>query len=199
MFKEKPASNGSINKRKPIYGIGINDSTYEVTIKIDGKYIMCPYYQKWLSMLQRCYCKIFQKRRPTYIGCYVCDEWMVFSNFKSWMKKQDWQGKQLDKDILSQGNKAYTPDNCIFVTLAINSLITSSNNQNGLPVGVYPSRKSYKAACMIDGKSVHVGVYKTPEKAFNAYKEVKYRAIRDAANKQVEPLKSALLNYVIYA
>ena len=197
MFIEKPASKSSISKRKPIYGIGINDAHYNVTMKVGGKYIMCPYYQKWLSMLQRCYCKSFQKRRPTYKGCAVCDAWLLFSNFKFWMEGQDWKGKQIDKDILFQGNKVYSPDKCLFVTLEINSLMAIASNKGGLPIGVYPSRKSYKTACMVNGKSVHIGVYKTQEQAFEAYKAVKYKEIRNVAIKQVEPLMSALLRYVI--
>lgn len=30
----------------------------------------------------------------------MADEWNTFSNFKNWMEKQNWEDKQLDKDII---------------------------------------------------------------------------------------------------
>lgn len=106
-----------------VCGVGINDSDYVVqkkeTIKgIDGKrkqrlVWICPYYRAWQSMLVRAYSKSYHKRRPTYIGCSVSEEWKTFSNFKSWMEGQVWEGKQLDKDLLVEGNKVYSEETCV--------------------------------------------------------------------------------------
>ena len=72
-------------------------------------------------MLQRCYSESHLVRQPTYKGCSVCEEWLTFSNFKSWMEQQDWEGKQLDKDLLVYKNKIYSPETCVFVSSVINS------------------------------------------------------------------------------
>ena len=94
--------------KKLVCGVGINDAGYVVmefeTIIVDGKrkrkrVWACPYHQTWKGMLERCYSTKFQERNPTYIGCTVSKEWLVFSNFRAWMMTQDWQGKHLDKDI----------------------------------------------------------------------------------------------------
>lgn len=83
-----------INRMRKVCGVGINDADYVV-----GKYEswyeggkrklktlwQCPYYVKWHAMLNRCYNARYHKNKPTYIGCYVCEEWLTFSNFKAWM------------------------------------------------------------------------------------------------------------------
>lgn len=90
----------------------------------DGKCIRCPFYIKWHSMLRRCYSEVFHKNQVNYQGCVVCENWLTFSNFKSWMETQDWQGKELDKDILGNG-KLYSPETCCFVSKELNSFITN--------------------------------------------------------------------------
>lgn len=130
-FIEIPARKNSLVQRKPIYGVGINDSPYIVTPVIDGKKLWCPYYQAWVNMMARCYSDKHKKKYPTYIGCSVIKEWRLFSNFRRWMVTQDWQGKQLDKDILVVGNKVYSPDNCMFVTMETNNLVLDGSTIRG--------------------------------------------------------------------
>jgi len=72
-------------KNKLVCGVGINDADYEVQPIINGKRVMCPFYAKWVGMLERCYSEKFQNKWPTYIGCYVILDWIYFSNFKYWM------------------------------------------------------------------------------------------------------------------
>ena len=96
--------------RKLVYGVGINDSNYVVrrfeTIGyVNGKQKqkliwVCPYYQTWTNMLNRCYSIKYQERNKTYIGCSVSEEWKTFSNFRSWMMTKDmcfcvWNGKYI--------------------------------------------------------------------------------------------------------
>lgn len=115
--------------KKLVYGVGINDAGYVTrkfeSISLNGvnkqKLIWyCPYYRTWKSMLQRCHSSKYQERKPTYKGCSVSGEWLTFSNFRSWMEKQDFEGKQLDKDILFSGNKVYSKETCVFVTQMVN-------------------------------------------------------------------------------
>ena len=135
-MKLPPKEVKSKKRNKLVYGVGVNDADYVVQVKrwIDGKHTLiwvCPFYQTWMSMLRRCYSEKFHQTNPTYIDCSVCDEWLLFSNFKKWMEKQDWEGKQLDKDFLKLGNRNYSPDTCIFVDHVINSFITDGGSRRG--------------------------------------------------------------------
>ena len=198
MFKEIPASKKSIARRKPVFGVGTNDADYTIRKQVNGRQTSCPYYVTWRSMMERCYGDKYQARYPTYKGCKVCDEWLRFSAFKAWMMKQDWRGKALDKDILKQGNKIYGPQACLFITCAINNLLNNSAAARGdYPQGVEPLGGKYRARCSNGGKYKHIGYFSTPEQAHEAYKIVKYKVIAKVANKQLEPLKSALLRYKI--
>ena len=67
----------------------------------------------------------YLERRPAYKDVVVRQEWLTFSNFKRWMEKQDWEGKQLDKDIIVLGNKVYSPETCAFVLGVTNGFITA--------------------------------------------------------------------------
>ena len=140
---------------KLVHGVGINDATYNVYLyeQTDGRQIIvwrCPYYARWCHMLQRCYSDNWHERHPTYIGCSVCEEWLIFSNFKRWMEQQDWEGNQLDKDLLVKGNKEYNPDNCVFVTRMVNSFLTDRDNARGeYLIGVHfnKSTNKFQAQC----------------------------------------------------
>ncbi len=187
-------------KRKLIYGIGVNDADYSISKLVDGKQVRCPYYVRWCSILVRCYSSEFQETHPSYIGCSVVSEWLTFSVFRKWMIEQDWQGKQLDKDILVQGNKVYSPVACIFVSCSVNLLLINNKAARGMhPQGVsfYNRTKKYRAVVSVDGRWKHLGYFSTSELASDAYKKAKYEIIRDVALEQVEPLRSALLNYRI--
>lgn len=117
---------------KLVAGIGINDADYPIFKTIGGKREICPYYRKWADMLNRAY----KLGKHSYISCEVCDEWLTFSNFKRWMEEQDWEGKQLDKDLLGDG-KLYSPDTCCFIDSKANSFLTTRRAGRGnYPLGV---------------------------------------------------------------
>lgn len=119
---------------KKVRGVGINDLAIAGNEKI---------YHIWSGMLQRCYDKNYQIRNPSYMGCSVCKEWLKFSNFKTWVLTQEWEGKQLDKDIINPSNKVYSPDTCFFVDQNVNTLLTHSKATRGkYPIGV-DFKKSY--------------------------------------------------------
>jgi len=126
--------------RKKVHGVGINDADYVVRTLINGVRGMCPFYSIWSHMLERCYSK---NKYRTYEGVSVCDEWLVFSNFRKWMIEQPWEGMQLDKDILVKGNKLYSQETCVFVPSRINSLLLDSRATRGeYPIGVCYHKKS---------------------------------------------------------
>ncbi len=199
MFTENPSNNQSYANRSLVHGVGINDVDYITNPEAGNAKATCPFYRVWSVMINRCYSKKFHERHPTYKDCTVCDEWLFLSKFKVWMEKQDWQGNDLDKDILSQGNKIYSPKNCIFVAHRVNTLFNSCGRSRGkLPQGVHLRRSGkYEVRCHKEGKRVYLGTYDTPELAFAVYKDFKYKVIAEIAEDQIEPLRSALLNYKI--
>lgn len=133
-------------------GIGILDADYQIVKyeKVEGvvkNKSVCPYYSKWHSMLSRCYSSSSLKRNPTYKGCVVHKDWLTFSNFKSWMEKQDWVGKVLDKDILGDGT-IYSEDTCTFIPSRVNNFVCEGGATRGeYMLGVHKYNNHIAAYC----------------------------------------------------
>ena len=140
-----------------ILGIGINDSGYVVNKGGRSKSDLCPIYSMWHNMLKRCYDEKTQNKRPTYKGCSVCDEWLTFSKFRSWVICQDWKGKQLDKDILKEGNKIYSPKKCILVSNRINNLARAIGDVCG--ASLHKPTNKYRSYFSINRKQNHLGLF----------------------------------------
>lgn len=169
----------------------------------EGKYNYTEYkniYYHWEGMLRRCYNKKYQDKKPTYIGCQVCDEWLSFQNFAQWYEENYYEieGEEmnLDKDILVKGNKIYSPSTCIFVPKRINGLFTNKKLHRGdLPIGITKMndnrKKPYQASCC-DGYGNRVKMYFTSvHEAFLWYKFNKELVIQGIANeyKNVIPIE----------
>lgn len=164
--------------KKLLHGVGLNDADHKVNHQVNGKNVMCQFYKTWQSMIARCYSKSYQKQKPSYIGCSVCDEWLTFSNFKKWMETQDWQGKQLDKDILFLGNKVYSPETCVFVSQLTNSFIKDNKASRGesmLGANFHIRKKVFQARCSnpFTKKSEFLGHYDNDLDAHLAWKAKK--------------------------
>ena len=179
-----------MSKRNLVFGVGINDADYKVMIHdiVDGKdkiIWICPYYNKWYDMLRRCYSKRYQKGQPTYKGCYVCKEWLLFSNFRAWMIQQEWEGRCLDKDFLIEGNKMYSPVTCAFIPQRVNKFIITSGRIRGeYPIGVCLERGGrknlYKSQGSIgSGTSVYLGHFPTPQEAHQAWMRKKLEVCKE--------------------
>ena len=147
-------------------GVGVNDADYKISD--------CPYYSRWTSILKRCYSESYHKRKPTYIGCEISEEWVYFTNFKRWMETQDWEGKQLDKDLLVRGNKLYSAETCIFVSAKVNSFLaiySESTKKSGLAIGVSKGDTGFiSQGSDGNGKRLLLGSYTTEAQAHNAWK-----------------------------
>ena len=165
----------SISKKKPKYGVGINDADHKISIVIDGKCVICPAHTCWNDMLKRCYSDKFARSRPTYSGAYVCDEWLKFSSFRNWWLENSVDDYQLDKDILVLGNKVYSPETCIFVPNKFNSLIVFSGAVRGdCRLGVYFEKQigKYRARCksQITGRVESLGCFDSDDEAYMAWR-----------------------------
>ncbi|CAL9956946.1 HNH endonuclease [Vibrio phage K63] len=190
---------------KLVCGVGVNDAKYKVNKyqMVNGKQVsvwVCPFYHRWKSMLRRCYSDSCHKVQPTYKGCEVCDDWLVFSNFKRWMENQDWSGKQLDKDLLIPGNKIYSPDACVFVSKQLNMFTTDSAASRGdYPIGVFFNGREEKiqSQCRnpFTGKQENLGFFDCEIKAHKEWLKRKHQLACELAKHQSdERLSLALMS-----
>lgn len=165
-------------------------------------------YHTWKSMLTRCYDDNYHIKKPSYINCYVCDEWLNYQNFAEWYENNyyeiDEETMNLDKDILVKGNIVYGPETCIFVPQKINDLFCLNNDCRGeLPVGVYKHNcgKFVSECCDGNGNQKYLGLYNTIEEAFLVYKQYKEKIIQDIANEYFNLIPTtlylALMNYQV--
>ena len=186
--------------RKLVFGVGINDADYAVTewgtIEVGGvrkqKLVWyCPYYRAWVGMLKRCYSAKFQETHTTYKGCSVSEEWLTFSVFKSWMEKQDWEGMQLDKDLLLEGNKVYSAETCVFVSSSVNSFTTDCGASRGeYLIGVNRSEgvNKFRSQCRnpFNKKKEHLGLFLNELEAHQAWLERKLELAHLLAAEQTD-------------
>ena len=162
-------------------------------------------YSHWRNMLVRCFDKEYMVCRPTYSDCTVCQEWLLFSNFKKWYDQFNYENYHLDKDILVKGNKHYSPDTCCLVPQEINTLLTKRQGCRGRqPIGVcYIKRSGKYSATIHKMRNVHLGFFDTPEEAFQAYKSAKEQYVKERATKYFQEGKithrvyQALMEYQV--
>ena len=149
-------------------------------------------------MIQRCYDNEFQIKQPTYKDCKVCEEWHCYANFKKWFNKNyyelDNERVELDKDILVEGNKIYSPDTCIFEPKYINELFR--NKVRDLPKGVcyYKKGNCYMVSITIYKNSKYLGSYKTIEEAKRVYDEARKEMINKVAEDYKNKIPQKLYN-----
>jgi len=154
-----------------VYNIGyLGDGCYSCTKDIKV-------YKIWHHMLERCHDVKLHKKYPTYKNTVIYKEWYNFQNFAEWFyKKSNYkEGWHLDKDLLSIGNKVYSPATCIFIPQALNTFMTNKklDNTSGC-IGV-------------------IGRYKNKQIASLQYK----LARKKEANKWKEKMKGILPQKVI--
>lgn len=173
----------SVNKRKPIYGWGINDADYVVQPVINGRQVLCPFYSRWVGMLTRVFCPKYKEKNPSYSDCSVHDTWKYFSNFKAWMEEQEWEGNDLDKDVLKPGNKIYGPDHCVFIPPRLNkslNLKSVSLSSRNLPVGVGKVGLKYIASLSgYAGVRTRIGTFLDAKAAHKAWQMAKSEQLED--------------------
>lgn len=186
--------------KKLICGVGVND--------LYGKEVDTHIYNIWTGILRRCYDEKSYLKSPTYKGCSVCGEWLVFSNFQKWYKKNNRHNFAIDKDILVKGNKIYSPETCCFVPQRINNLILTSKKIRGkYNIGVTERNGKFEAristSCNGKVKREHIGTFATQEEAFATYKERKEKYIKEIAQEYYnkgfidKKVLNALLKYRI--
>ena len=187
-----------------VYDVGISGTKYPPTIND----VKTKEYGLWQNMLERCYSDGFKKKHPTYKDCEASENFKSFEYFYEWCNKQIGfgnEGWQLDKDLLTKGNKVYSEDSCIFIPNEINLLLTKRTTSRGKHlIGVCWHNASKSFIAMVNknkGKQEHLGCFKTEIEAFNAYKEAKESFVKEQAEKWKgkidERAYEALMNYTV--
>jgi hypothetical protein len=90
------------------------------------------------------------------------------------MEKQDWEGLQLDKDLLFEGNKIYSAETCVFVTKAINTFTTDRGNDRGewlIGVDWHKRVGKFKSQCRnpFTKKGEYLGYFACEQQAHKAW------------------------------
>ena len=198
--------NGKVKDRysPSVYGIGVVGTKYPS--RVNG--VITKEYYLWKDMLRRCYNGTFKKKRPTYEGCEVSDNFKSYEYFYEWCHKQIGFGNQgwhLDKDLLVKGNKVYSESTCVFLTSEVNSLLIKCTASRGEHlIGVYRNKRDNVFVARVNrnkGGSEHLGCFNTETEAFNAYKIAKESFVKEQANKwksQIDPRAyEALMKYEV--
>ena len=188
---------------KTVYGVGyLSAGKYKSRGK-DGK--LTSVYITWHSMIKRCYDAYYINKNPTYINCYVCEEWHNFQNFAKWYEENVYNCNNermcLDKDILYKNNKIYSPETCIIVPHKINVLFIKCDKVRGeYPVGVayHKPSNNLRVQCGVfeneKTKIKHLGHFplNRPFQAFYTYKVFKENYIKEVADEYKDLIPNKL-------
>lgn len=167
------ASELSISRRKVMHGVGINDSTYMTRVRSGNGRLSCPAYSCWHDIIGRTSSERIKEKRNCYADVSVCKEWTKFLNFRAWWIKNQVDGWQIDKDIITD-KRIYSPDTCIFVPASINLFMVDSRSIRGdCPIGVYldSARGMFMSRCHnpSTGKHEFIGRFASPDDASDAW------------------------------
>ena len=191
-----------------VYGVGVLGAKYPT--RVNG--VKTKEYVLWTNMLVRCYSDSSKKRRPTYEGCEVSDNFKNYEYFYEWCNKQIGftnEGNEnpfhLDKDLLIKGNKVYSEDTCVFIPAEINTLLikcVATRGEHLIGVSWHKTRKAFVAKVnKSKGKREYLGFFNTEIEAFNAYKTAKEAFIKEQANEWKSQIDdrayNALMNYQV--
>jgi hypothetical protein len=153
------------------------DDTWQKSITVAGCQFQTRSYSAWRGLHKRVK-NGKNGKQPAYAKTTICPEWGSYDTFASWCATQPWfylKDYALDSDLLSKGDKRYSPDTCTFLPREINSFIGNcGNTKSALPTGVFKAGKKFQARA----DSKHLGMFDTIESATAAYRHAKHiRAI----------------------
>lgn len=176
----KPDGWKAIHEKRTTFNMGYHGCSESITNKRSDNYVI---YLKWANMMQRCYSKKVHKLKPYYKGCKVCEEWHNFANFRKWYVENVMIGKKLDldKDILLQGSKIYSPETCCLVPHFTNIVFVEHGTKTCIVFNNVTGK--YDVGMSILRKREDIGTFDTEDEANNAFIEYKTDYIRKLAQK----------------
>lgn len=150
-----------------------------------------PSYRCWKHMIVRCYSENYHSTRGSYKGCSVCVDWHNFCNFEKWFDENHIEGYHLDKDLLLQGNKVYSPETCCFIPAYINSsIVEKGKDVDGCETGVSKRRKKgsteYNGLYNVQFSGTYLGRTSNLNKANELYRDFKKLYLEEVADKFLE-------------
>jgi len=148
-------------------------------------------YNRWCDMIKRCYRTNKSERLRSYEGCTVSDRFLNFQLFCLWGEKQVGffdEGYHLDKDLLSYGNRVYSPTTCVLLPTEVNHFLSiyRKESDHSLIGGKYYKKNDNYVAQInggSGGKRIHLGYYETREAAASAYRDAKEEMAKALAEK----------------
>ncbi len=189
--------------RTLIYGVGIND----VMI---AEFSTSKMARTWRGIIRRT-----GKRDPnmytyeTYKDCTLDPIWYKLSAFKEWVEQwDDYENKEIDKDILIPGNKHYGPDTCLMVRRVVNLWFKPhAGLTGGLPRGVSwntawkrgKSPNPYRAQInpIETGKRTALGSYATIEEASTVFESARKEQLKILMETETDlKVKNAIMEHV---
>lgn len=160
------------------------------------------------------------KSNPSYNSAKLCQEWEEFDNFFSWFKSQVDSGwyqddYHIDKDILGNGKKIYSPEYCAMIPKPLNLFFIDEFNRyskrtraRGLSVvrykdGSYTDYHDtiFRAKFTYDGKLYDLGEFDSELEAFFSLKFAKEEFLQELADSlegKIDPrVCEAVRNYKV--
>lgn len=183
---------------------GMNDADYPVKpLNESGGRDWCPFYKVWFNMVNRAH----HSTAKAYEGVTVDERWKVFSDFRTWMESQDWDGKSLDKDLLPMAygldQKLYSPDTCVFVTHEVNMFASTAGSprttNHDLPRGISRNRNKYQTSYLNHKSEHHLKPFVTEslEEAVQIYTAAKEAHLRALIASEQNPVVQAALSQIL--
>ena len=185
--------------RSLVYGVGVND-------------VMIPEFTKsriwkqWNGIIRRTDKRdlVWLQTKPTYVDCTLDPRWFILSVFKEWVEGwDDYQNKEVDKDLLIPNNKVYGPDTCLMVRPIVNKWF-KHDFSGDLPRGVSwntawkrgKSPNPYRAQITpIGGKRTSLGYYSTVEEASAVFEQARKEQIQFLIDTEKDPIvKQAMID-----
>lgn len=217
-FYQYAKENYKYRETRLLFGHGINDAGYMVQIEDrewfakTGKRVVvwrCPVYQHWMAMIRRVFSEK-EKIKSPFLDSHICDEWLVFSNFKKWFVVEDSKFKEcdyplcIDKDLKVLGNKLYSSANCLILPKDMNSKI-SIKGGGEYPLGVSWKKKNgmYQSQVLSEGYKRYLGLHSCAASAHNAWLRYKVKILRNMYIPQgmedyLRPYTENMADFLIY-
>lgn len=125
----------------------------------------------WVGMLSRCYHPNLLERNPTYADCSVAEVWHNFQNFVLWFENFYKEGWEIDKDLMSENGKIYSPETCCFLPKKLNLLLSELDKDS---CGFYSDKRNKVKTYTVRYNGENLGTFRNKEDASKAYFDYKF-------------------------
>lgn len=184
--------NGKVkDKYSPsVYGKGfVGEGKYNVSV--NG--VHTKEYSIWAGILERLFCPISLKKRPTYEQVSICEDWLNFQIFAEWYTslpqhqfniEYRWE---IDKDLCKYFTRSkghYSKETCFLLPSIINtSMLITNRDGCPYPLGVQPFNDKFRGECPSINGRLKSRVFKDPESAAKWVLINKKKYFTELANK----------------